>query len=116
MGVCCAPLKACGSRPVPSRALKVREVGEAGEGRTLQAGTPTVVWRRVALPGGASLADLQAAVLQKLRGGDQHKWKVESLVQVPGRVLLEDDDDVEELVSGDELEVILAHAGNKKDQ
>lgn len=115
-GACTAPCKACGKRAVaPALVLRVREAAVAAPTVAPAAGdhaAPAALWRRVALAEGGGADALRAAVLRKLRAG-QEGWRVVRMVQVPGGVLVEDDDDVADMSNGDALEVHLARDGGK---
>ena len=99
------------------RAIRVREAEEESR-RSLgePSGTGSAVWRRVALPHDATVQQVHALVLGKLRGWEADAWEVRRAVQTPGSVLIEDDDDVRGLAAGDALEVTLGRKESKKAQ
>lgn len=101
----------CGSGAPAGVALKVREVAR----QSLADEDESKYWRRVFLPAGSSHAALQAAIIAKLRQGeDGAAWAVTSMVQPAHGLLMETDDDVAALKGGEEVEVTLRKSEGKK--
>ncbi|CAE7823280.1 unnamed protein product, partial [Symbiodinium sp. KB8] len=101
----------CASGAPAGVALKVREVAR----QSLADADESKYWRRVFLPAGSSHAALQAAIIAKLRQGeDGAAWAVTSMVQPAHGLLMETDDDVAALKGGEEVEVTLRKSEGKK--